>query len=173
MSGVISRSADRHPITTPEALDLLVGREVAVSPWLKIDQARVDRFADATGDDQWIHVDPARAAHGPYGATIAHGFLTLSLLPQLLDAAIEFHRMKMAVNYGLNKVRFTAPVPVGSRIRVRAMLLAVKPLPDLECTPGREIVWRLTAELEGSPKAVCVAETVSRRYWGAQDVRHA
>ncbi len=173
MSGLVTEAAVRRPISSPEALDALVGQEIAVSPWLQIDQERIHCFADATGDRQWLHVEPERAARGPFGTTIAHGFLTLSLLPVLLDAAIEFPHMKMGVNYGLNKVRFMAPVPVGSRIRVRASLLASEPLPELEGTPGRQIVWRLTAEREGSTKAVCVAETVSRRHWGNEHVRHA
>lgn len=173
MKGLLTETAGRRPISSPAALDALVGQEIGISPWLQIDQGRIDRFADATGDRQWLHVEPERAARGPFGTTIAHGFLTLSLLPLLLDAAVEFQHMKMGVNYGLNKVRFTAPVPVGSRIRVRARLLASEPLPELEGTPGRQIVWQLTAEREGSTKAVCVAETVSRRHWGSEHVQHA
>lgn len=156
----------RRRIASPDELDRLVGEEVAVSAWLQIDQDRIDRFAEATGDDQWLHVDPARAASGPYGRTIAHGFLTLSLLPMLLDQAIELVDPRMGVNYGINKVRFPAPVPVDCRIRVRVRLLAADPLPDLAGVAGRQIAWQLSAEREGADKPVCVAETLSRRHWG-------
>lgn len=159
-------AADRRRIASPEVLDGLVGQEVAVSGWLRIDQERIDLFAVATGDDQWLHVDPVRAASGPYGGTIAHGFLTLSLLPLLLDQAIELVDLRQGVNYGLNKVRFPAPVPVDARIRVRIRLLASDPLPDLGGVAGRQMAWRLSAEREGADKPVCVAETLSRRHWG-------
>ena len=156
----------RRLITSPAELDRLVGEQIAVSPWLHIGQERIDRFALATSDDQWIHVDPARAAHGPYGRTIAHGYLTLSLLPWLLAQAVELQGARLSVNYGLNNARFPAPVPVDSRIRVRVRLLAVQALPDFEGVPGRQITWQLMAEREGSAKPVCVAETISRRHWG-------
>jgi acyl dehydratase len=147
---------------TLEDLRAHVGEEVGVSSWLEVDQARIDRFADATGDHQWIHVDPARAAAGPYGATVAHGFLTLSLVPQFLYEAVQVSGSGMGVNYGLNKVRFPAPVPVGSRLRARFRLL--------ECTPlsgppeGMHLVMEVTLEREGGTRPVCVAEMVSRRY---------
>ena len=156
----------RRRIDSPEALDRLVGEEVAVSGWTRIDQDRIDLFAVATGDDQWLHVDPVRAASGPYGSTVAHGFLTLSLLPMLLDEAIELTDLRVGVNYGLNKVRFPAPVLVDSRIRLRVRLLASDPLPDLGGVAGRQIAWQLSAEREGGDKPVCVAETLSRRHWG-------
>src|SRR5437868_7169954 len=105
-----------------------VGQEVAVSDWLTITQEQVNLFAQATGDHQWIHVDVERARAGPFGGPIAHGFLTLSLLPKLLEGAIEIRETRMGVNYGLNKVRFTSPVPVGSRVRARATLLAADPI---------------------------------------------
>jgi acyl dehydratase len=99
-----------------------VGQEIGLSDWMSVEQPRIDGFADATGDRQWIHIDPARAAQGPFGTTIAHGYLTLSLLPVLLDSALVIEDARMGVNYGLNKVRFTAPVPAGSRLRARFVL---------------------------------------------------
>jgi len=136
-----------------------VGREVAVSDWVPIDQARIALFAEATGDHQWIHVDPVRAAAGPFGTTIAHGFLTLSLLPVMAESSIEFSNVRMGVNYGLNKVRFPAPVPVGSRLRGHFKLMAFEPIDG-----GAQITMEVTMEREGSTKPVCVAESLSRRY---------
>jgi acyl dehydratase len=146
-------------------LQALVGQEVGTSGWLDVDQARIDAFAHATGDHQWIHVDPARAASGPFGATVAHGFLTLSLIPLFGDQALAIEDVRMGVNYGLNRVRFTAPVRVGSRLRARFTLLAYQALPVDE--PGRtaaQLTMEATIEIEGSAKPACVAETVSRRY---------
>ena len=140
-------------------LQALVGQDIGVSDWMRIEQARVDEFARATGDHQWIHTDPARAAAGPFGATIAHGFLTLSLVPMLLDQAFRIDDVRMGVNYGLNRVRFTAPVRVGSRVRGAFKLLAFEPLEG-----GAQLTIGATIELEGSAKPACVAETVSRRY---------
>ena len=137
-----------------------VGEEVAVSDWLTITQEQVNLFAEATGDHQWIHVDPERASKGPFGAPIAHGFLTLSLLPKLLESSIELRETRMGVNYGLNRVRFTAPVPVGSRLRSRAKLLAA----DAIDNGGWQFTWNVTIEREGSDKPACVAESISRRY---------
>jgi acyl dehydratase len=134
-------------------LPALVGQEVAVSDW-------VDLFAEATGDHQWIHVDPERAKAGPFGATIAHGYLTLSLIPRLFENAIDIRNTSMGVNYGLNRVRFPAPVPAGSRLRGVIKLLACEPLAD----GGVQATWQVTVEREGSAKPVCVAETVARRY---------
>jgi acyl dehydratase len=147
-----------------EELESLVGEEVAVSDWVTVDQERINRFADATGDHQWIHVDPARAAEGPFGTTVAHGFLTLSLLPLLTAQAIVVHNTKMGVNYGLNKVRFPAPVPVDSRLRGRFRLVQIDRLEPLMGVPGAQVVWEVTIEREGSAKPVCVAQSVSRRY---------
>jgi acyl dehydratase len=138
----------------------LVGQEIAVSEWLTITQEQVNLFADATGDHQWIHVDPERAKQGPFGAPIAHGFLTLSLLPKLLESSIELRETRMGVNYGLNRVRFTAPVPVGSRVRSRAKLLAA----DAIDNGGWQFIWSVTIEREGSDKPACIAESISRRY---------
>jgi acyl dehydratase len=136
-----------------------VGEELAVSDWITVDQARIDDFARATGDHQWIHVDPARAAQGPFGITVAHGFLTLSLLPLLSESVIAIDDVRMGVNYGLNKVRFPAPVPTGSRLRGRFRLKSFEPLPG-----GAQLVLEATIEREGSDKPVCVAESVTRRY---------
>ena len=144
---------------TLAGLQALVGQDIGVSDWMRIEQARVDEFARATGDHQWIHTDPARAAAGPFGATIAHGFLTLSLVPMLLDQAFRIDDVRMGVNYGLNRVRFTAPVRVGSRVRGAFKLLAFEPLEG-----GAQLTIGATIELEGSAKPACVAETVSRRY---------
>ncbi len=137
-----------------------VGQEVAVSDWLAITQERVNRFAAATGDHQWIHVDVERAKQGPFGGPIAHGFLTLSLLPVFFESSFEVRRSSMGVNYGLNKVRFTAPVPVGSRLRARMKLLACEPIEQ----EGLQMTWQVTVEREGADKPVCVAESLVRRY---------
>ena len=144
---------------TLAGLQALVGQDIGASDWMRIEQARVDEFARATGDHQWIHTDPVRAATGPFGATIAHGFLTLSLVPMLLDQAFRIDDVRMGVNYGLNRVRFTAPVRVGSRVRGAFKLLAFEPLEG-----GAQLTIGATIELEGSAKPACVAETVSRRY---------
>ena len=138
----------------------LVGQEVAVSPWLTITQEQVNQFAQATGDHQWIHVDVERAKAGPFGAPIAHGFLTLSLLPKFFESSMEIRNTRMGVNYGLNKVRFTSPVPVGSRLRARLKLLACEPLEG----NGVQMAWNVTIEREGSDKPVCIAESLSRRF---------
>ncbi|GAB3771009.1 3-hydroxyacyl-thioester dehydratase HtdZ [Ramlibacter monticola] len=138
----------------------LVGQELAVSDWITVTQRQIDLFADATGDHQWIHVDPERAKAGPYGGTIAHGFLTLSLIPKMVESALDIRNQRMSVNYGLNRVRFPAPVPAGSRLRSRVRLLECQALPD----DGLQIIWQITVEREGSDKPVCVAESVTRRY---------
>ena len=137
-----------------------IGQEVAVSDWLTITQAQVNLFAEATGDHQWIHVDPEKAAAGPFGATIAHGFLTLSLLPKFFESSFEIIGSRMGVNYGLNKVRFMAPVPVGSRLRARMTLLSAEPIEG----NGLQMAWNVTVEREGADKPVCVAESLVRRY---------
>jgi len=137
----------------------LVGQEIALSDWITVDQHRINLFADATGDHQWIHLDAERAAKGPFGTTIAHGFLTLSLLPEMSAAAFEVRDTRMGVNYGLNKVRFPAPVPSGSRLRGRFKLLAYEPLEG-----GAQLTVEVTMEREGSNKPVCVAESLARRY---------
>ena len=140
-------------------LQALVGQELGHSDWLLVDQARIDLFAQATGDHQWIHPDPARAAAGPFGATVAHGFLTLSLLPALFETGFAIDDVRMGVNYGLNRVRFPAPVRAGSRLRGRFRLLSYEPLAG-----GAQLTVESTIELEGSAKPACVAESVSRRF---------
>lgn len=137
-----------------------VGQEVAVSDWVTISQEQVNLFAQATGDHQWIHVDVARAQQGPFGAPIAHGFLTLSLLPVFFESALTVRQSAMGVNYGLNKVRFTAPVPVGSRLRARMTLLTAQPIDG----NGMQMTWGVAVEREGEEKPVCVAESLVRRY---------
>lgn len=136
-----------------------VGAELAVGEWLSVDQSMIDKFAEATGDHQWIHIDRERAAKGPFGTTVAHGFLTLSLLPRLAESALKVDDVRMGVNYGLNRVRFPAPVPAGSRLRARLKLLAYEPIDG-----GAQLTMQVTMERDGSDKPVCVAETVSRRY---------
>lgn len=140
-------------------LEPLVGQPIADSDWIMIDQPRIDLFAEATGDHQWIHIDPVRAAAGPFRTTVAHGFLTLSMLPEMGANAMEFRDVRMGVNYGLNRVRFTSPVPVGSRVRGRFKLLEYKPIEG-----GAQITFEATIEREGADKPACVAEAVSRRY---------
>ena len=145
---------------TLDDLRPLVGQEIGTSDWVTVDQDRINLFADATGDHQWIHVDPERAAAGPFGAPIAHGFLTLSLLPLFFASGYEVRQTRMGVNYGLNKVRFPAPVPVNSRLRAHFKLLAFEPIDN----GGAQLTVEATIEREGSSKPVCVAESISRRY---------
>jgi acyl dehydratase len=141
-------------------LESRIGEEVGVSPWVEISQARIDLFAKATEDFQWIHVDPARAKSSPYGGTIAHGYLTLSMLPKLAESTFEFSDRKMGVNYGLNKVRFTAPVPSGAKIRGRFTLTRFEKLEG-----GVQVTWNVTIEREGGDKPVCVAESIGRHFF--------
>ena len=141
-------------------LPALVGQEVATSDWLTVTQEQVNQFAEATGDHQWIHVDVERAKAGPFGAPIAHGYLTLSLLPKFFETALHIGGTGMGVNYGVNKVRFPAPVPVGSRLRARLVLQACEPVDR----GGVQMTWLVTVEREGSDKPVCVAESIARRY---------
>jgi acyl dehydratase len=152
---------DVRKIDGPAELKSLAGQEVGVSDWMEITQSRINQFAEATGDHQWIHVDPDAARDGPFGTTIAHGYLTLSLLPPLMAATCEVAGKKMGVNYGLNKVRFPAPVPVGSRIRLR---LGIDTVEDV-AADGVQIVWLATIEREGDDKPVCVAEALIRYYF--------
>ncbi len=143
-----------------------VGQPLGSSDWVLVEQSRIDAFAAATGDHQWIHCDPERAKAGPFGTTIAHGFLTLSLLPMLFDSGFAIADVRMGVNYGLNRVRFVSPVPSGSRLRAHFRLLAFEPLPPTPATPGygAQMTVEATIEIEGAPRPACVAETVSRRY---------
>jgi len=146
-------------IANLSSLKQRVGEELAVGDWVTVDQPMIDKFADATGDHQWIHIDAERAKKGPFGTTIAHGFLTLSLLPKLAESAIKIEDVRMGVNYGLNRVRFPAPVPSGSRLRGRFKLLSYEPIEG-----GAQLTVEVTMECEGSPKPVCVAESVARRF---------
>ena len=136
-----------------------VGQEVAVTDWFTVEQAHIDQFAQATGDHQWIHVDPERAKAGPFGDPIAHGYLTLSMLAGHLGGVVQVREVRMGVNYGLNKVRFMAPVPVGSRLRARVTLLDAQPLEG-----GMQLAWRSTIERDGADQPVCVAEPLARYY---------
>jgi acyl dehydratase len=137
----------------------LVGQEIGVSDWVTVTQERIRLFAEATNDHQWIHLDAERAKAGPFGTTIAHGFLTLSLLPEMAASAIEVREARMGVNYGLNKVRFPAPVPSGSRLRGRFKLIGYDALDG-----GAQLTMLVTIEREGSDKPVCVAESIGRRF---------
>jgi acyl dehydratase len=138
----------------------LVGQDVAQSDWITITQEQVNLFAEATGDHQWIHVDVERAKAGPFGGPIAHGFLTLSMLPRFFESALHIVQTRMGVNYGLNKVRFTSPVPVGSRLRARMKLLACDPIDN----QGMQMTWEVAVEREGVVKPVCIAESIARHY---------
>lgn len=138
-----------------------IGQELGVSDWDDVTQEKIDAFADATGDHQWIHVDPERAAQTPFGGTIAHGYYTLSLAPQFSYGLYKVENVAFALNYGLNKVRFPAPLPVGSRVRMRAAIASVDDIPG-----GIQMATALTFEREGGEKPVCVAETLVRIYAG-------
>ena len=140
-------------------MQAMVGQNIGTSEWITVTQERVNLFADATGDHQWIHIDTERAAKGPFGTTIAHGFLTLSLLPEMSASAMAVLDTRMGVNYGLGKVRFPAPVPVGSRLRGHFKLAKYEPLEG-----GAQLTVEVTMEREGSDKPVCVAESLARRY---------
>jgi acyl dehydratase len=144
-----------------QALRSLVGGEPLISEWLTVDQASVNGFATATGDHQWIHVDPERARReSPFGGPIAHGFLTLSLIPALLQQTVVL-KQRMGVNYGLNRVRFTAPVPVDSQVRGRFSVASVDDVDDA----GVQVVWNVTLERQGNERPVCVAEFITRHYF--------
>ena len=150
----------RQPCDDVLALRARVGEEIAVSDWLTITQERIQQFADATGDHQWIHVDPTRAANeSPFRTTIAHGFLTLSLLSTMIRDAIGFSGTRMAINYGLNKVRFVSPVPAGSRVRARLSIGGVEDIGG-----AVQVAWAATIERAGSDKPACVAEWLVRYY---------
>ncbi|MFI9775221.1 MaoC family dehydratase [Streptomyces sp. NPDC051956] len=151
--------AEPRVFATVDELRAAVGEQLGYSDWVEIEQKRIDQFADATGDHQWIHVDPERAKDGPFGTTIAHGYLTLSLLPLFGPQLIQVDGMKMGVNYGTNKVRFPAPVPAGSRLRATAKITGVDDVPG-----GVQVSVAFTVERDGGDKPVCVAESVSRYY---------
>ncbi|MFL0580677.1 MaoC family dehydratase [Dietzia sp. 179-F 9C3 NHS] len=138
-----------------DQIEAAIGEHVGYSDWMEITQERIDAFADATGDHQWIHVDPERAAQGPYGATIAHGYLTLSLIPVLGNQVMEIRGFRMMINYGSDRVRFPAPVPVGSRIRAGVQLTSLERTPS-----GARLASTVTVEVEGGERPAVVAETV-------------
>jgi len=147
-------------ITDVRALHDRIGEEIAVSEWFEVTQARINQFAEATGDAQWIHVDPTRAsAESPFKTTIAHGFLTLSLLSSLIRDEMTFHGLRMAINYGMNRMRFVAPVPAGSRIRARFVPVSVE-----DASGSVQVNWQATIEREHSDKPCCVAEWIVRYY---------
>ncbi|MGW7353116.1 MaoC family dehydratase [Streptomyces sp. NPDC054784] len=152
--------AEPRIFTSPDELRAAVGEQLGSSEWMEIDQKRIDLFAEATGDHQWIHVDPERAAAGPFGTTIAHGYLTLALLPALVPQVLRVDGVRMGINYGVNKVRFPATVPVGSRLRGHVELVDISDVPD-----GVQVTAKVTVEREGGAKPVCVAESVSRYFW--------
>ncbi|HEY4226418.1 MAG TPA: MaoC family dehydratase [Pseudolysinimonas sp.] len=143
-------------VAHPAELSNLVGSDLVADGWLTIDQGRIDAFAGATGDFQWIHVDPERAAAGPFGATVAHGYLTLSLIPTLLEGLLEVGGAAATVNYGLDKVRFVQPVVVGSRVRARCEVTSVD-----ESAQGYRVAIRVTIEIEGSDRPALVADTLA------------
>lgn len=144
-----------------DAVLAAVGQDLGVTPWLDIAQERIDTFADATGDHQWIHTDPVRAQSGPFGRTIAHGYLTLSLANFFLPQLVQFQGLKMGVNYGCEKVRFPAPVPVGSRVRGHGAVVAAEPIKG----DGVQVTVRITVQIEGSDKPGCVVDTISRLFF--------
>jgi acyl dehydratase len=148
-------------VSSIEELSKLTGQHLGFSDWHVIDQAQIDLFADATGDHQWIHVDPERAASGPFGTTIAHGYLTLSIIPSILAEVIRVEGFKFGVNYGANKVRFPSPVKVGSKLRVGATVSSVESVG----ADAAQVVLDVTVEAEGSTKPSCVAQVVYRYTW--------
>ncbi len=147
--------------SSPDDFKKNIGVKLGPTEWLVVDQPRIDKFADATGDHQWIHVDPARAKDGPFGATIAHGFLTLSLIASLMPKLVEVHGMKMGINYGTNKVRFPAPVRVNSKLRATGEIVEVEDIGD----NAVQVILRVTMEIEGGAKPVCVVDKISRYYF--------
>ena len=152
-------SGNQATVLTLDELTGSVGKHLGYSDWLPVEQERINLFADATGDHQWIHVDPERAKAGPFGTTIAHGYLTLSLVSSMIFQLIRVEGVSLVVNYGLNKVRFPAPVPAGSRIRFGAELASAEPIGG-----GMQVTLAGTFEIEGQPKPACVAEIVFRYY---------
>ena len=145
---------------TLQELAALVGQAVSTSDWVVVTQEHINQFAQATGDHQWIHVDVERAKSGPFGAPIAHGFLTLSLIPTFFASTVHIAQVRMGVNYGLNRVRFMGPVPVNSRLRASIKLLKAEPIEN----EGMQFTWEVTTEREGVAKPVCIAESISRLY---------
>ncbi len=156
-----------HIFTSIEQLQAAVGQSLGPTDWISIEQSRVDAFADATGDHQWIHVDVERARQGPFGGTIAHGYLTLSLCSLFLPQLMRVDIAGMGINYGLDRVRFPAPVRVGSRIRGRGEIVSVTPVAG-----GIQVVVRVSIEVEGSERPACVADTISRFIVAGGEARH-
>ena len=149
-----------HVFKTPMELEGAIGADLGVTDWLEIDQQRIDTFAEATGDHQWIHVDPERAKAGPYGATIAHGYLTASLVNYFLPQLLDVQGISMGVNYGVDKIRFPAAVPVGSKLRGKGALTSVEKTKD----GGFQSKVTVTIEIEGNERPACIVETISRYY---------
>jgi acyl dehydratase len=149
---------------SPAELESAIGKQLGKSDWLEITQKRIDQFAEATGDHQWIHVDPARAAQGPFKKTIAHGYLTQSLVSYFLPQIVEVHGISMGINYGADRLRFPSPVPVGSKVRGSAELLEVEKQKD----GSYQAKIRVTVEIEGSDRPGCVVDTISRYYPAAK-----
>jgi acyl dehydratase len=157
----VTADLDTTPIDSAGRVRALIGAAPRVSAWVEIDQPNVDRFAEATGDRQWIHVDPQRARReSPFGGPIAHGFLTLSLIPVLLERTLPFAQ-RFGVNYGLNRVRFTAPLPVGSQVRASFAVASATDVGE----GGVQVVWKVTLERQGSDRPVCLAEFITRHYF--------
>ena len=149
--------AEETVFTCPDDLKTGVGRHLGYSDWLEVTQEMINQFADATNDHQWIHVDPERASNGPFGRTIAHGYLTLSLVSSLLPQLVTVRNVSMSINYGTNKVRFPAPMPVGSRVRAKTEIVSAEPVPG-----GVQATFSTVIEREGAEKPCCVAETIIR-----------
>ena len=148
------------PFDSVAAVLAAPGRQLGATEWMTIAQERINIFADATGDHQWLHVDPARAQEGPFGACVAHGFLTLALANLFLPQLVRYERLKMGVNYGCDRVRFPAPVKAGSRVRGRGEVICADPVGE-----GVQVVVRISVEIEGSDKPACVVDTISRLYF--------
>ncbi|MEI6855664.1 MAG: MaoC family dehydratase [Acidimicrobiaceae bacterium] len=146
-------------VNSIDELQALIGTHVGYGEYLTVTQEAVNQFADATGDHQWIHVDPVRAAAGPFGGPIAHGYMTLSLIPVLLNGVMQVAGVKMGVNYGTNKVRFTSPVPVGSQVRAGSTLVAAEAIPG-----GAQVTMDVVIEIKDAPKPACFAQIVTRYY---------
>ena len=154
-------ASDPRCLDSVDAVLAAVGQELGTTGWITVTQERIDTFADATGDHQWIHVDPERASTGPFGACVAHGYLTLSLANLFLPQLVSYQRLKLGVNYGCDKVRFPAPVKVGSRVRGRGEVMAAEPVKG----DGVQVTVRISVEIEGADKPGCVVDTISRLYF--------
>lgn len=157
----LTEPAETEVLHGVEEIEAAIGREIGPTDWFPVDQRRINGFADDTEDHQWIHVDPARAAGGPFGATVAHGFLTLSLVPYFSNQLRRIEGAKMGINYGLDRVRFPSPVRVGSRLRARAVLTGI----DRTSDGAVQLSTRITIEIEDNPKPACVADMLGRYYF--------